>query len=435
MKRSLVLFSIGMVSFGCNESSQPSEPIEVTVDTFNVALAGAFIPYESERRQPIVEAIAATDSDIICLQEVWNQADKELIRDGALAAYPYSALFRDDLDTPVDDPTDQNDQVPPPPTGVPCPDEEASDGMNILAQMNQAVDCVMANCSTTPDATPPEDELGRTTSAECASANCVGQVAGLLFGDAAQQRCYACVITQLPTSTFGRMRESCATIVNQDLAFDGQNGVMILSRHPLKNAVNWVIPGTWNRRTILSATVELPNGEELDTYCNHLTPIFDVQPINTFPYTGQYGDGMTGAAGWQAEQELQAEKLIDYVNETSGNRPAVILGDLNAGRAYPADDIAAEGVETLDLLELAFTPAYTTDYAPLCTFCSTNPVTNPTDDPAANSVWIDHILLYNLASEAVVSTARVFDEDVVPVDDMTVPLSDHFGLRSVIVVP
>jgi endonuclease/exonuclease/phosphatase family metal-dependent hydrolase len=231
------------------------------------------------------------------------------------------------------------------------------------------------------------------------------------------------------------MRESFTTIVNQDLAFDGQNGVMILSRHPLKNVVNWVIPGTWNRRTILSATVELPNGGELDTYCNHLTPIFDVQPINTFPYTGQYGDGMTGAAGWQAEQELQAQKLIDYVNDNSGSRPAVILGDLNAGRAYPANDIVAEGVETLDMLELAFTPAYTTDYAPLCTFCSTNPVTNPTNDPDANSVWIDHILLYNLASDSVVSTARVFDEDVVPVDETLVPLSDHFGIRSVIVVP
>ncbi|KPK51718.1 MAG: hypothetical protein AMJ63_11620 [Myxococcales bacterium SG8_38_1] len=129
------------------------------------------------------------------------------------------------------------------------------------------------------------------------------------------------MITQLPTSTLGRMRESCTTIVNQDLAFDGQNGVMILSRHPLKNVVNWVIPGAWNRRTIRSATVELPNGGELDTYCNHLTPIFDVQPINTFPSTGQYGDGMRGAAGWQAEQELQAQKLIDYVNDSSGSRP------------------------------------------------------------------------------------------------------------------
>jgi len=33
------------------------------------------------------------------------------------------------------------------------------------------------------------------------------------------------------------------------------------------------------------------------------------------------------------------------------------------------------------------------------------------------------------------STARVFDEDVVPVDETLVPLSDHFGIRSVIVVP
>jgi endonuclease/exonuclease/phosphatase family metal-dependent hydrolase len=435
MKRTLVLFSICAALAGCSEDAPPSEPIEVTVDTFNVALAGAFIPYESERRQPIVEAIAATESDIICLQEVWEQADKELIRDGVIAAYPHSAFFENDLDTPLDDPTDQDGEVPPAPTGVPCPDEQASDGMNVLDQMNQAVDCLVENCSTTPDATPPEDELGRTTSAECASANCVGQVAGLLFGDAVQQRCYACVITQLPTSTFGTMRESCATVVNQDLAFGGQNGVMILSRHPLKNVVNWVIPGTWNRRTILSATVELPNGEELDTYCNHLTPIFDAQPINTFPYTGQYGDGMTGAAGWQAEQELQAQKLIDHVSEVSGDRSAVILGDFNTGRAYPAQDIVAEGVETLDLLEMAFTPAYASDYTPSCTFCSTNPVTNPTDDPDANSVWIDHILLDNLASEAVLSTARVFDEDVVPVDGMSVPLSDHFGLRSVIVVP
>jgi len=430
MKRTFVLLSTCALVIGCTESSQSSEPIEVVVDTFNVALAGAFIPYESERRQPIVEAIAASGSDVVCLQEVWNQADKELIRDGALDAYPYSVFFRDDLDTVVDSPTDQQGQVPPAPTGVPCPDEQASDTMNIQAQMNQAVDCVMANCSTTPDATPPEDELGRTTSADCASGSCVGQVAGLLFGDSAQQRCYACVVTQLPTSTFGRIRESCANVVNQDLAFDGQNGVMILSRHPLKNAENWVIPGTWNRRTILSATVELPNGTELDTYCNHLTPIFDVQPINTFPYTGQYGDGMTGAAGWQAEQELQAEKLIDHVAETSGNRPAVIMGDLNAGRAYPEEEIIAEGEATLDLLELAFTPAYAADYAPLCTFCSTNPVAE-----SESSVWIDHILLYNIAAESVTSTARIYDEDVVPVDGMTVPLSDHFGIRSVLVVP
>ena len=443
MTRNLVLaFSILALCAGCDSDptgtggsggggAGGSGPRDVVVDTFNVALAGAFIPFEAARRQPIADALAASDADIVCLQEVWSQEDKELIRDAAAEAYPHSAFFEDTLDTPINDPTDQLGDVPPPLEGVPCPDEDVGDD-NILDQMNVAVDCLAEFCSTT---TPGDDE-GRTTSAECAEENCVGAVGGLLLGNDQQKRCYACAITQLPTETFGYMRNSCATVDNQDVAFRGQNGVMILSRHPLKDATNWVIPGTWNRRNILSATVELPNGSELDAYCNHLTPIFD---SFTFPYTGQYGDGMTDAGGWEAEQLLQAGKLIDYAIETSGTRPAVILGDLNAGHAFPEEDIVAEGEETLNLLEAEFAPAYTADHAPECTFCSTNPVTNPTDDPDATSGWIDHILLHNLSADAVQSSERIYDEDVVPVDVdgemVMVPLSDNFGVRSVITVP
>jgi endonuclease/exonuclease/phosphatase family metal-dependent hydrolase len=457
MTRSLVFFSILTLLAGCGDSTGSggsggtggSAPLDVVIDTFNVALAGAFIPFEAERRQPIVDAIAASDSDILCLQEVWTQADKEMIRDAALTAYPHSAFFEDNLETPLDDATDQQGEIPPPPTGVPCPDVDVGDD-NILDQMNAAVDCVRDNCSTIPDS-----EEGRTTSAGCAASSCVPAVAGLLFGNTEQQRCYACVITQLPTETFGFMRDSCATNDKQDMAFRGQNGLMILSRHPITNAEELVVPGTWNRRTFLKATVELPNGAELDTYCNHLTPIFAVGEfeINTFPYTGQYGDGTTGPSAWQAEQELQAEKLItyvtntsgsrpavilgdlNYVTNTSGSRPAVILGDLNAGHAFADEGIVAEGEPTLDLLESAFVPAYTADFTPICTFCSTNPVTNPDSDPDFSSVWIDHIQLHNLTADSVVSTERIYDEDVVPVDGQMVPLSDHFGMRSVITVP
>ncbi|MGB8221861.1 MAG: endonuclease/exonuclease/phosphatase family protein [Polyangiales bacterium] len=433
MARSFVFYGVCTLLMSCSDGNQPREPQEVTLDTFNTALAGAFIPYEAERRQPIAEAMAATDADIICLQEVWNQADKELIRDAAIQTYPYSAFFRDNLDTPIDDATDQQGQVPPPPTGAPCPDEVAvGNGLNVLEQMNAAVDCVRDNCSTLPD---PSSDLGRTTSTECASSNCVGAVAGLLFGDAQQQRCYACLVTQLPTSTFAKIRDSCANVVNQDLAFDGQNGVMILSRHPLKNAAEWVLPGTWNRRVIVSATAELPNGSDVDIYCNHFTSILQSAPINTYPYTGQYGDGMTGPAGWLAEMELQAQKLINYVNQTSGSRQAVILGDFNSGHAYPAESIAAEAEPTLNILESAFSPAYTASYTPLCTYCSANPVTNPNADPNVASVWIDQILLDNFASDSVLSTARIFDQDVVPAGGMMVPLSDHYGMRSVISVP
>ncbi|MFZ1863807.1 MAG: endonuclease/exonuclease/phosphatase family protein [Polyangiales bacterium] len=430
MKRSFSWIVIVVSLAGCGDDGGEPEPQEVVIDTFNVALAGAFIPYEEERRQPIADAIAAQTSDIICLQEVWDQTDKELIEGAAADAYPYVVAFEDDLDTPVDDPTDQQGEIPPAPTVVPCPDVEVTGipGLTIQDQMNQAIDCVRDNCSTIPGS----DE-GYTTSADCAADECTTAVAGLLLGaDPQQQLCYACVVTQLPTAQLGYIRSSCAEIVNQDLAFNGQNGVMLLSRHPLENAEEWVLPGTWNRRTILHATVKLPNGADLDAYCNHLTPIFD---DFTFPYTGQYGDGFTDARGWQAEQELQAQKLIDFVANTSGDRPAVVLGDLNASHAYPAQDIVAEGEPTLDLLETEFDPAYASDYTPQCTFCSTNPVTNPTNDPTATSGWIDHILLYNLPADAVVSTTRVYDEPVVPVDSQTVPLSDHYGMRSVVTVP
>lgn len=430
MRVLVFLSGLGLLA-ACSESGEPREAQEVVLDTFNVALAGAFIPYEAERRQPIVDAIAVAEGDILCLQEVWEQSDKDAIEAAAAANFPHVVSFEDDLATTVDDPTDQNGDVPEPPEGVPCPDIEPEDpatpdGVAILDQMNDACDCLRDECSTIEGS----DE-GRTESAECASSSCVPAVGPLLFGaDPRQQRCYACVITQLPTATIGDIRSSCATVENQDLAFGGQNGVMILSRYPLSNPNNWVIPGTWNRRNIISATARLPNGADLDVYCNHLTPIFDGGTVNTFPYTGQYGLGDKGPGGWQAEQELQAEKLVAHVSERSDNRPAVMLGDFNAGREFPPD-IVAEGEPTVDILESAFEFAYTADYEPLCTFCSTNPVTD-----TENSVWIDHILLHNLSVEAVLSTERVYDEDVVDVGEgEMVPLSDHFGMRSVVAVP
>ncbi|MGB5682364.1 MAG: hypothetical protein WBM47_10990 [Polyangiales bacterium] len=44
MKRHFVFLSTSALVVGCSEGSQSSEPIEVVVDTFNVTLAGAFIP-------------------------------------------------------------------------------------------------------------------------------------------------------------------------------------------------------------------------------------------------------------------------------------------------------------------------------------------------------------------------------------------------------
>ena len=180
MKRILGVVAVMGLAMGCSESTEDREPVEVVVDSFNVALAGSFIPYEAERRQPIADAIAAHDADVLCLQEVWTQEDKELIRDTAAENYPHSAFFENDLDTPIDDPTDQQGEIPPAPTTVPCPEVEVFGGATIADQMNDAVDCVRDNCSTIPGS-----EDGQTTSAECAAESCTLAVCLLYTSDAA----------------------------------------------------------------------------------------------------------------------------------------------------------------------------------------------------------------------------------------------------------
>ncbi len=203
---------------------------------------------------------------------------------------------------------------------------------------------------------------------------------------------------------------------------------MILSKHPISNPSSFVLPGTWNQRIIAEATVTLPNAAEVDVYCNHLTPIFSGLP---FPYTGPYGDGMSGANGWGAEQLLQARKLAARVEARTGSdRPAFILGDFNTGVEDMANGLAAEYPETYQFLAGQFTPAVAADFVPSCTFCGSNPNVGGSD-----AVWIDHIFMLNVDASAVVSTEVTYEEAVVDAEGMMVPLSDHYGLSTVVTLP
>lgn len=169
-------------------------------------------------------------------------------------------------------------------------------------------------------------------SRSCATDECLQSMLRLVYGNEQQQRCYTCIATQLPIETFGRIRETCPTLVNQLYGFRGQNDLMILSRYPLKNEQVWLVPGGWGKGAILSATAELPNGSELDLFCNHLIV---VARSLARPYTGQYGNGKTGQEAWEEELFLQTQKLIARVESMSRDRPAIILGDMNSGHAYP----------------------------------------------------------------------------------------------------
>jgi exonuclease III len=305
---SLVAIIFGLWACG-NDTEDHGLPVQWSIETFNVALAGAFIPYEAERREAMGEALAALDRDVLCLQEVWEQSDKDRLITATAETFPYVASFTHNDMSSIHDGSDQMGNIPPAYEVPPC-------GENRADILQAALACVAENCSTIPGS-----QEGRTISTDCAVSNCLEQVVPLLSG-AENLRCYGCLANGLPTETISGIGDRCTMNNQADTAFRGQSGVMILSKHPLEDKEAWVLPGTWNRRIIVSARTE-KEGQSVDIHCNHLTPIFDGLQ---YPYTGRYGNGQSGKAAWIAEQRLQIEKLANRVESYSGERAAFILG-------------------------------------------------------------------------------------------------------------
>jgi endonuclease/exonuclease/phosphatase family metal-dependent hydrolase len=399
-------------------------PLDVRFDTFNVGLAGTFVANEVARRPAVIDALAAYDTDVMCLSEVWFQADKDAIARAVKAKLPYAASTTTDLATPVTDRKDADGNVQPAPTTPPCTGQYAAD-------LNAGIECLKANCSTQPGSLD-----GRVTSTTCAKDSCSGSAASLLF--AQDKRCYGCFAAVLPSATLNEMKTECTTEANGGLFAKGQNGLMILSRYPLSNIEQIVLPGTWIRRTVLKATASLPNGAKVDTYCNHLTPYF--ADTTFYPYTGQFGAG--NANGWIGEQVLQAKQLVAFVNAKSGSGKAVVMGDMNATREDKPNGIGdatlgAYGLETLAVLEGALTNAVPAGYTPKCTFC----VANQNTSGEENS-WLDYVMLKGFPAGSTTAARRTFDTDVVDgkrrdasgnhTVSGKVPLSDHYGIMATV---
>jgi endonuclease/exonuclease/phosphatase family metal-dependent hydrolase len=398
----------------CSSDPMPATTSSVIVDSLNVGLAGAFIPFESERRVAVSQAIAQMPSDIVCLQEVWREEDKDLIVNAARSRFPYVARSLHDLASPVTSEIDPMCPVAPLATTAPCSET------SLAAALNDGLRCLTQNCSTMPGS-----EMGQTTSTMCATSQCIGQVGALITSPQPDAlRCYGCLASALPTENFAAIRTTCTTNPNAGLAFNGRNGVMILSKHPLTDIETIVVPGTWNRRVITRATATLPGNRRLAVYCNHLTPQFSSV---AFPYTGRYGCGRADKQGWSSEQIAQARRLVSWVTTTAGTTPAVIAGDFNS--SPPSGAVAAEAEETYEYLRMQLTPAVPPNYQPVCTFCGANFLSNNSPN-----VWIDHIFLRNIPATSVRSFERTFVEPTVMVSAPPgrVNISDHYGVRAVI---
>ena len=141
-------------AIGCSDDAAPTTTT-FTVDSLNVGLAGAFIPFEPQRRAAIGPAIATLDSDVVCLQEVWQESDKDAIVAATRSRFPYVARSRHDLNSAITSEIDPMCDVPAAPTTAPC------GSAALRAGLEDGLRCLTANCSTMPG-----NEAGQTTSTQ-----------------------------------------------------------------------------------------------------------------------------------------------------------------------------------------------------------------------------------------------------------------------------
>jgi endonuclease/exonuclease/phosphatase family metal-dependent hydrolase len=347
----------------------------LVVETYNVGLAYGFVDYAEERRGPIQEALAASEADLICLQEVWAAEDKAAISEAAAASYPYA------FSTPV---------------------------KQTKAERSPA--CRI------------RDLFGKDRFVSCMTGSCGG-----LDGDALTD----CIVNQCGPILEGLKTEKpdCATSLMAQVgkpapkalwtvirpirkagvyAYDGSDGLVLLSRAPLEDTgeLDFSDIATLNRRRALYATVPV-DGEDTRFYCTHLSANLD----DTAPYPGPF-------ASWAEENRAQTDRLVAHAAGVAG--PAVLMGDFNC--SFSGGGLQAEAEDSCQAVVDAGYRDPGTEAGVGCTWCAGNPLTGP--DSA--DTLLDHVFVRGLMpGEGAVSRT----EPLTLEGGEEVRLSDHYGYR------
>lgn len=425
--------------WSCDEGSSADgvlatcgSPVDLSVEVFSAQLTDLFTPFYRERIAFVAEALSQSTADVICLNEVRNPENLAAVVEASKEAFPYSVVSNE-LTPSASDLTDQNGVEPEPYAEPACTGEWATALMALM-------DCIDERCAR-------DDGDGHyfiddgNEGAGCVSDKCTAEGAALVMGGDAQHTCWMCALTQMAgEESTESIRTACTENPETRFAYGGALGLAVLSKHPLGEGQSWLLPSTGWQRGLLHAPVELPNGGFLDLYCGELTlPETGI----LFPYVGHYGGDAQGDARWVAEQLLQAERVVDLIEERAkGSGAKVVLATTAyAGPAYKEggkEVLAAQYPEVYAALTQSLLPLVPSDYVPSCTQCIDNPVfsgLDPVDQPSADA-WTSHLLGLGIPQQAVGTTQLTFLEPAYEVETSEgtrmIPPSSHYGLRSVL---
>jgi endonuclease/exonuclease/phosphatase family metal-dependent hydrolase len=346
---------------------------DLTVVAYNIGMARGYVDHAAERFDHILAALNDLEgADVVCLQEVWDDADVTALIEATRSTYPESHMHRSRLtDFPVEE-----GMAPP------CTEEETA----------SLVACSVPLCD------------GEADLATCVLENC-----GEQFGDLSEE-CQGCAAQNLSLGNVPAIVEACTTTGGDRYSYDGHNGLLLLSKTPISDADFVVMPSFLTVRGILYGVV---NG--VGIVCTHLTATLE-EPA----YSGEYDS-------YDAENAAHVEQVIAYMNGKHVDTPAIIAGDFNNGPAA-GDGITADLPDNYQLfIADGWADPNVDSDAPLCTWCDDNPLAGS----GIQNAMLDHIMVKNAT---VSSFERIYDGriDIEKDDGMTlnVCLSDHYGLRA-----
>jgi endonuclease/exonuclease/phosphatase family metal-dependent hydrolase len=318
------------------QGGEGAEPFTLRALTYNTALAPDFVPHADLRAPKVVAALAAAASelDVMCVQEFWQEADFD-----ALVAATHDSL-----------------------PNILRPAPKPGSGTCTAETLGPLGTCLQAAC-------PNASGLDRVG---CAQQACSDDVAALSGG------CLGCIVNNL--DDFGKC-VGARTEANDPAIFGGDNDVGLLSRYPLEQAESIPLDAYFVRTDVLHALVDIPSLGKVHVFCTHLG-----SSLGPIPYAGPY-------TSWDGEHTHQVEQLLDIVaQKANDSAPVILLGDLNTGPALP--DIHAVAPDDYALLAAQLDNPYVLGGGAKCTECSANSFRGA----GSQDDLVDHFLIRNFPS-------------------------------------
>jgi endonuclease/exonuclease/phosphatase family metal-dependent hydrolase len=309
--------------------------------TYNAGLALGALKYADERVEPVVEALAHEDLDLLCVQEFWLDDHWRRLVERTAQQLPHTH------------------RLPPEPAD------------KLACTATEAVplsDCAAARCGGVPS-----DALGRCVLTQCAAQ--VTQVSG---------GCMSCLARD-PRKTLDEVKSECVDDGRKRprrashegfYAYGGSYGTGLLSRSRMLETDSLRFDSVLSRRGVLYARLATESVGEVHAFCTHLT--------------AAVGEVPRREGSWDAEHRAEVEALLRFVDEKSaGAGRVIVLGDMNTGPGIQPH-VAARWPEHYRRLAERLHSPYAALPGARCTYCYDNPLDG---QQGTRGTIIDHILL------------------------------------------